>query len=51
MSVHFVRAISPILAPVSLSSCKSVEVFVVPANISESSSISVGMNGNVSSFL
>ena len=42
---HFRRSISPILAPVSFSSCRSVEVLVVPEEIRESISFSVGMNG------
>jgi len=50
ISVHFRRAISPILAPVSLSSCKSVAVFGVAEHIKESSSFSVGINGNLCSL-
>ena len=45
MLIHFRRVISPILAPVSLSSCRSVDVLVVPAEIRESISFSVGMYG------
>jgi len=45
MSAHFSLSISPIRAPVSFSSCKSVEVFVVPDAIRESTSFSVGMKG------
>ena len=51
MSVHLARAISPILAPVSLSSCSRVDVFIVPAVIRESISFSVGMNGKPSSLV
>jgi len=47
MFVHLVFAISPILAPVSLSICSSVAVFSVPAAIRMSISASVGMNGSV----
>jgi len=50
ISVHFSRSISPILAPVSLSSCKGVVVFGVPEHIKESSSFSVGINGNLCSL-
>ena len=44
---HFRRVISPILAPVSLSSCRSVDVLIVPAEIRESISFSVGMCGSL----
>lgn len=47
MFTHLVFAISPILAPVSLSICSSVAVFSVPADIRMSISASVGMNGSV----
>jgi len=46
MCVHWSFSISPILAPVSLSSCRSVAVFGVPADIRVSISVSVGMNGS-----
>lgn len=51
MSVHLVSVASPILAPVSLSSCRSRLVFGVPLFISVSSSFSVGMNGKAVCFL
>jgi len=51
MCVHNSFSISPILAPVSLSSCRSVDVFRVPADISVSISVSVGMNGIWFSFV
>ena len=45
MCVHCSFSISPILAPVSLSSCRSVAVLGEPADIRLSISVSVGMNG------
>jgi len=45
MFTHSVFVASPILAPVSLSSCRSVAVLGVPADIRVSISASVGMNG------
>ena len=47
MCVHCSFSISPILAPVSLSSCRSAAVFGLPADIRESISASVGMNGSL----
>ena len=44
-SVHCVWSISPIRAPVSLSSCKSVAVLGAAPDIKASISCSVGMNG------
>ena len=46
MCVHFRLSISPILAPVSLSSCRSADVFFPLADISVSISVSVGMKGS-----
>jgi len=43
--VHFKNSVSPILAPVSLSSCRSAAVFGLPALIRLSISCSVGMKG------
>ena len=43
--VHLRASISPILAPVSLSSCSSAAVFGCPALIRLSISCSVGMKG------
>jgi len=43
---HFKNSISPILAPVSLSSCSSAAVFGCPALIRLSISCSVGMKGS-----
>lgn len=46
MSVHCKKSkISPILAPVSLSVCRAVAVFGVPAEIRLSNSFSVGIKG------
>ena len=45
MFTHLVFVISPIRAPVSFSSCNSIAVLGVPADISVSISASVGMNG------
>jgi len=46
MCIHLSFSSSPILAAVSLSVCRSVAVFGLPAVISVSSSCSVGMNGS-----
>lgn len=46
---HCSLATSPILIPVSFSSCKSVAVLCVAAAIKESNSCSVGMNVGFSS--
>lgn len=51
MSFHCVLEISPIRAPVSFRSCRSVEVLFEPADIRESMSFSVGINGRVDSLL
>ena len=48
---HLSFAISPILAAVSFSSCRSVAVFGCPAAIRLSSSSSFGMNGSGSSIV
>ena len=46
MCIHCRVFISPILAPVSFSVCKSVEVLGFPIAIRVSNSCSVGMNGS-----
>ena len=51
MSVHSVCQASPHLAPVSFSSCRKVPVSCPHPAMSWSSSVSVGMNGNVSTRL
>jgi len=51
MCVHCSFSISPILAPVSLSICRSVAVFVPADEIRLSISVSVGMNGSVFSWV
>ena len=51
MCVHSSFGISPIRAPVSLSSCKSVAVLGEPAEIRLSISCSVGMNGSPCSLV
>ena len=49
--VHSSFSASPILAPVSFNSCRSVAVLGVPACMRVSNSCSVGMNGSVSSMV
>ena len=51
MSVHFSSCASPILIPVSLSSCRSVASLCLHDAIKMSISDSVGINGSVSSAL
>ena len=51
MSIHFRVWASPILMPVSLSICNSVDSFFPDEAISWSISVSVGMNGSFSSAL